>query len=86
MPIPLLASGLWSGVSTIPYAYTVIKVALWVLIISLLKYYFGGARNSSERVMHSKVVMVTVSVRDYYRTHVQGDPKLTFSYRVAHQE
>jgi hypothetical protein len=38
-----------------------VKAALWLLIIALLKYYFGGARNLSERVMHGKVVIVTVS-------------------------
>jgi small-conductance mechanosensitive channel len=38
----------------------VIKTAPWLLLIAALKYYFGGARNTSERLMHSKVVMVTV--------------------------
>jgi hypothetical protein len=61
MPLPILAEGLWKGLSSIPYGYTLLKAASWVLVISLLKYYFGGARNSSERVMHSKVVIVTVS-------------------------
>jgi hypothetical protein len=61
MPLQLLAEGLWGGLSSIPYGYTVLKVVSWVLVISLLKYYFGGARNPSERVMHGKVVMVTVS-------------------------
>lgn len=61
MPLPLLAEGLWKGLSSIPYGYTVLKVVPWVLIITLLKYYFGGARNSSERVLHGKVAIVTVS-------------------------
>ena len=61
MPLPLIAEALWNGLSSIPYAYTVIKAAAWLLIISLLKYYFGGARNLSDRVMHGKVVIVTVS-------------------------
>ena len=64
MPIPLLAEGLWRGLSSIPYGYTVLKLASWVLVISLLKYYFGGARNTAERVLHGKVVIVTVSFQD----------------------
>ncbi|KAJ5881028.1 oxidoreductase C19A8.06 [Penicillium subrubescens] len=59
MPIPLIAQGLQDGIGSIPYAWTVIKTAPWLLLIAALKYYFGGARNTSERLMHSKVVMVT---------------------------
>ncbi|KAE8147924.1 oxidoreductase [Aspergillus avenaceus] len=59
MPIPLLAQGFQEGFASIPYFYTVLKVVPWVLLVSALKYYFGGARNGSERLMHSKVVMVT---------------------------
>ncbi|KAL3470996.1 hypothetical protein BJX99DRAFT_250766 [Aspergillus californicus] len=59
MPIPLITQGVVEGLSSIPYIYTVFKVVPWVLLIVALKYYFGGARNGSERMMHSKVVMVT---------------------------
>ncbi|KAL3468650.1 hypothetical protein BJX64DRAFT_11181 [Aspergillus heterothallicus] len=59
MPIPIITQGITEGLSSIPHIYTVLKVAPWLLLIVALKYYFGGARNSSERVMHSKVVMVT---------------------------
>lgn len=60
MPIPLIVQGIREGVGSIPHAYTVLKVVPWVLLVAALKYYFGGARNSSERVMHSKVIMITV--------------------------
>lgn len=60
MPIPLLAQGFQEGISSIPYAWTVLKIVPFVLLVAALKYYFGGARNGSERLMHSKVVMVTV--------------------------
>ena len=60
MPIPLIIKGVTEGLSSIPYIYTVLKVAPWVLLVGFLKFYFGGARNQSERLMHSKVVMVTV--------------------------
>ena len=70
MPLPLLAHGLWKGLSSIPHGYTAAKSLLWVLSISLLKYYFGGARNSSERVMHGKLVIVTVSSIIPSRSHL----------------
>lgn len=60
MPIPIIVKGLQEGVDSIPFAWPVLRVAPWLLIIAALKYYFGGARNTSERLMHSKVVMVTV--------------------------
>ncbi|KAL2852131.1 hypothetical protein BJX68DRAFT_59492 [Aspergillus pseudodeflectus] len=59
MPIPLITKGITEGLSSIPHIYTVLKFAPWLLLIVALKYYFGGARNESERLMHSKVVMVT---------------------------
>ncbi|KAL5339019.1 hypothetical protein BJX70DRAFT_181789 [Aspergillus crustosus] len=59
MPIPLITQGIVEGLSSIPHIYTVLKVVPWLLLVAALKYYFGGARNASERVMHSKVVMVT---------------------------
>ncbi|KAI2789993.1 putative oxidoreductase C19A8.06 [Penicillium oxalicum] len=59
MPIPIIAHGIQEGIDTIPYAWSVIKTAPWILLLAALKYYFGGARNTSERLMHSKVVMVT---------------------------
>jgi len=60
MPIPIIAHGLQEGISAIPHAWTVIRIAPWFILLAALKYYFGGARNTSERLMASKVVMVTV--------------------------
>lgn len=60
MPIPIIAQAIRDGISSIPYAWTFIRIAPWVLIFAALKYYFEGARNRSERMMRSKVVMVTV--------------------------
>lgn len=59
MPIHIAAQGLFEGISTIPYGWTILKIAPWLVIIYLLKRYFNGATNTSERVMHSKVVMMT---------------------------
>ncbi|KAJ5782264.1 Short-chain dehydrogenase/reductase SDR [Penicillium paradoxum] len=59
MPIPIIAQGLREGFSSIPYALTFFRVAPWVLLLGALKYWFEGARNGSERMMRSKVIMVT---------------------------
>jgi hypothetical protein len=61
MPIPLVAEVFVEGLNKIPYAYTLLKALPWFLVIYGLKAYFGGKSNRSERVMHSKVVMITVS-------------------------
>lgn len=60
MPIPLITQGVTEGLSSIPWVYPILKVVPWVLLVAALKFYFGGARNGSERLMHSKVVMITV--------------------------
>lgn len=60
MPIPLLADVLSNGIVAIPFAVPVLKALPWLVLLYLLKFYFGGASNSSERLMHSKVVMITV--------------------------
>ncbi|KAF3483052.1 oxidoreductase [Arthroderma uncinatum] len=59
MPLPLLAEGASRGLSGIPYGYTALKTAAGLIAVTALKRYFGGARNVADRVMHSKVVMVT---------------------------
>ncbi|EZF34838.1 Dehydrogenase with different specificitie [Trichophyton interdigitale] len=59
MPLPILAEGATRGLSAIPYGYTALKTAAGLAVIAALKRYFGGATNKSDRVMHSKVVLVT---------------------------
>ncbi|KAI9821675.1 MAG: hypothetical protein M1827_002256 [Pycnora praestabilis] len=59
MPIPIIAEALFKGLGSIPYSYTILKIVPWIVLVYLLKLYFGGARNTSERLMHSKVVMIT---------------------------
>ena len=58
MPIPLLSIVFHDGVS-IPYASTLIKSAITLVALYFLKRYLSGARNSSERVLHGKVVILT---------------------------
>ena len=60
MPIDLLAEGYGRNVLSSPHTWTVVQAAAAIGVVTLLKFYFGGARCRSERVMHGKVVMVTV--------------------------
>ncbi|KAF1814243.1 NAD(P)-binding protein [Eremomyces bilateralis CBS 781.70] len=59
MPVLLAAQVLFQGLASIPYAYTILKAAICLTILYYVKVFFGGAKTLSERVMHSKVVMVT---------------------------
>lgn len=61
MPVNIIAQVLTEGLSSVPLGWTVVKVAPFFAVLYLLKWYFNGATNGSERNMHSKVVMVTVS-------------------------
>lgn len=60
MPIPIITTAITEGTNSIPHLWTVLKILPWAVLLAALKYYFGGARNTSERLMHSKVVMITV--------------------------
>lgn len=61
MPLGILAKASFDGLAAVPYSYTILRTLPWIALVYLLKMYFGGARNRSERMMHSKVVMMTVS-------------------------
>ncbi|KAK3203764.1 hypothetical protein GRF29_106g544610 [Pseudopithomyces chartarum] len=59
MPVHILGQ-LWeNGISSVPYGWTLLKILPVAALICLLKFYFNGATNTSERNMHSKVVMMT---------------------------
>lgn len=60
MPVHILAQAFSEGLSSIPYGWTVVKAASVFAVLYLLKWFFNGATNVSERNMHSKVIMVTV--------------------------
>ena len=60
MPIPLFADVVFKGVDAVPFAIPILKALPWVVLTWVMKWYFGGASNTSERLMHSKVVMITV--------------------------
>lgn len=62
MPIGILYQGFTEGLSSIPYGWSIAKVTSVIGVLYLLKWFFNGATNLSERNMHSKVVMVTVGL------------------------
>jgi hypothetical protein len=61
MPVNILATVFSEGLGAIPLGWTIVKVVPFLAVLYLLKWYFNGATNGSERNMHSKVVIVTVS-------------------------
>lgn len=60
MPVPLLAELSDKGITRIPYVWDIIKLVPWLAVLYLLKIYFSGAKSKAERLMHSKVVLITV--------------------------
>ncbi|KAH0548117.1 hypothetical protein GP486_008153 [Trichoglossum hirsutum] len=59
MAIYILFEGFSHGLSAIPYGLTMLKLSMSVLALYLLKRFFGGATYTSDRLMHSKAVMIT---------------------------
>ncbi|PVI08520.1 NAD(P)-binding protein [Periconia macrospinosa] len=59
MPVYLFQTGFSKGISNIPYGWTIVKLAPCLALLYLLKWWSSGAVNTSERKMHSKVVMIT---------------------------
>jgi NAD(P)-dependent dehydrogenase (short-subunit alcohol dehydrogenase family) len=59
MPLHIIAQIAFQGFSSIPYGWPILKISAGLFILYLLKRYFNGAVNTSERVMHGKVIMVS---------------------------
>ena len=60
MPIPMIIEVLRGGPAKFLRLTPLLRVLPWLSAVVALKYYFGGARNRAERLLHGKVVMVTV--------------------------
>jgi NAD(P)-dependent dehydrogenase (short-subunit alcohol dehydrogenase family) len=58
MPIPIISNILFDDL-TIPYTSTLIKLAITIGTIYLLKIWFSGAINQEGRVLHGKVAIIT---------------------------
>ncbi|RDL39989.1 putative retinol dehydrogenase 13 [Venustampulla echinocandica] len=59
MPLPFIAEFFWVGIPGLPSAWTTLKGLVAIAIISAVKWLCIGATNTSERKLHSKVVMIT---------------------------
>ncbi|KAL9058075.1 MAG: hypothetical protein Q9162_001937 [Coniocarpon cinnabarinum] len=59
MPIGFISEVFENGLPDSPRLNTSLKILSWILLLVLLKRYFGGASTSAERNMHSKVIMMT---------------------------
>lgn len=60
MPIPIVSKVFGDGLDSVPWVLPLLKTAPGLAVLYLVKAYFSGASNGSERSMHGKVVMVTV--------------------------
>ena len=72
MPIPILAEVANNGISSIPYVVPSLKLLPWLVLVYGLKWYFGGANNVSERLMKSKVVIITVQFSNVFLRIIQA--------------
>jgi NAD(P)-dependent dehydrogenase (short-subunit alcohol dehydrogenase family) len=59
MPVPIISQVLFDGFSATPYASIILKITLTLGVLYAIKYYFSGATNTSERVLHGKVAIIT---------------------------
>jgi NAD(P)-dependent dehydrogenase (short-subunit alcohol dehydrogenase family) len=60
MPVEFVGSVLFNdGLQSVPYLATITKILFTVSILYLIKLYFSGASNTSERVLHGKVAIIT---------------------------
>ncbi|KAG9726631.1 oxidoreductase-like protein, partial [Aureobasidium melanogenum] len=59
MPIPLVQKAVLDGLETVPNSAVLLKLVPVVLVVYLIRRWFQGASNTSERTMHGKVVMIT---------------------------
>lgn len=60
MPVEITKKVLLDGFDTVPYSALAVKLLPVALVLYVLKYYFSGSVNGSERTMHGKVVIITV--------------------------
>ena len=60
MALYILQSIFEGGAASLTYLRPLLKVLPWLLLLWILKWFFAGMMNKSERNMHSKVVLVTV--------------------------
>jgi NAD(P)-dependent dehydrogenase (short-subunit alcohol dehydrogenase family) len=59
MPVPLIQKAILDGLDTVPNSAVLFKILAVGVVLYLIRRWFQGATNTSERTMHGKVVMIT---------------------------
>ncbi|THX12244.1 NAD(P)-binding protein [Aureobasidium pullulans] len=59
MPVPLIQKAILDGLETVPNSAVLLKLLPVLLVLYLIRRWFQGASNTSERTMHGKVVIIT---------------------------
>ncbi|KAF8543447.1 hypothetical protein BDD12DRAFT_820425 [Trichophaea hybrida] len=59
MPLNILGQIYYDGIQSVPLLPLAIKFIPWLVLVIILRFYFDGTQNDKERVLHSKVVIVT---------------------------
>jgi len=60
MALYILQQAFEGGLASVPFLKPLVKLLPWLLLLWIIKWFFAGLMNKSERNMHSKVVLVTV--------------------------
>lgn len=68
MALYILQQAFEGGAASVPYLKPLFKVLPWLLLLWLIKWFFAGVMNKSERNMHSKVVLVTVGISSRFKS------------------
>ena len=80
MPVYIATTVLFDGINSVPFVWPLLKTLPFLGLLYLLKLYFSGASNGSERNMHGKVVIVTV------RPQYSGTMSSTIHSQQHHRE
>ncbi|KAK4574483.1 hypothetical protein LTR86_001324 [Recurvomyces mirabilis] len=59
MPIYIALGGMLDGLDSIPFIWPILRALPWLVGLYLVKSFFSGSSNGSERNMHGKLVLVT---------------------------
>lgn len=69
MAVYILRTAFNDGIASVPFLWPLIKALPWLFLLWAAKFFFSGVTNKSERTMHGKVVLVTVSAMNKLSSH-----------------
>lgn len=76
MPIPIARRLLGDGLESLPWVSPILNLLIrfgpWISVLALIKWFFSGRKNPSERNMHGKVIMVTGATSGIGAATVRG--------------